>query len=90
MIVKPGNIVYTHRASSDAGDQQGSLINLPEQGAVVDDIRGAFVDFFKANVLIAQSVPEEGCAWWSRKVRALLTRRISMWAGYSGAVILSG
>jgi len=45
---------------SDAGDQQGPLIDLSEQGAVVDDIPHAVVDLLEADMLVAQALLRNG------------------------------
>jgi hypothetical protein len=46
-------------AFSDASDEQGPLIDLPEQGVVVDDIPDPVIDFFEPDVLVTQSIAEE-------------------------------
>ena len=71
---------------SDAGDQQVSFVDLSEQRLVVHDIPDAVGDLFETNVLVPQRLTEE---WLSRvepELPAVLTRRTSMCAGYSGAV----
>ena len=56
-------MLYTYVASSDTGNHQRALVDLPEQCPVVHDIPNAIADLLQADILALEDLAQE---WLSR------------------------
>ncbi len=55
-------MLSTSVASSDTGDQQRALVDLPEERAVVDDIPDPVPDLFEPYFFTLECLTEKGLA----------------------------
>src|SRR5438876_8858090 len=72
------------RTFSDAGNEVGSLVDPPEQRSIVHDVPDPVCNLLEPDVLVTEGIAEKGLRGVQAERPQWLTRRISIWSGYSG------